>query len=177
MDVNAFLLAYSIILSSVVVFISIYVMYKDKYYNSKFIRNLVHIDNILNNHKLSCIEASKNHYAQVRKLNEMLDRLIKKCNDNVSFEENEMKLNEEITKRELDEYTENQKIEVENKKAEVKSGKLKKLDDNDYVGDFIEEWCPICNAQLLGNTIGQKWCSFAGCKYGLTSLQNENRSV
>lgn len=177
MDVNAFLLAYSIILSSVVVFISIYVIYKDKYYSSKFIRNLIQIDNILNNHKLSCIEASKNYYAQVRKLNEMLDRLIKKCNDNVSFDEDEVDLNEETVKKELLENTENQKIEVENKKAEVKSGKLKKLDDEDYVGDFIEEFCPICNAKLLGNNVGQKWCSFVGCKYGLTSLQNENRSV
>ena len=32
-------------------------------------------------------------------------------------------------------------------------------------GNWIDERCPKCGCQLLGNKIGDKWCSFIECDY------------
>jgi hypothetical protein len=43
----------------------------------------------------------------------------------------------------------------------------------DSEGHFIDEKCPKCGSSLLGNKLGDKWCSFVGgasipaCDYGL----------
>lgn len=36
----------------------------------------------------------------------------------------------------------------------------------DLTGDFISEYCPQCAAILLGNKVGNKWCSGIDCGYG-----------
>jgi uncharacterized Zn finger protein (UPF0148 family) len=35
----------------------------------------------------------------------------------------------------------------------------------DLLGDWIDESCPNCKSQLLGNKVGDKWCSLVGCEY------------
>ena len=37
--------------------------------------------------------------------------------------------------------------------------------DNELYGDWIDERCPKCGANLLGNKVGDKWCSLVGCDY------------
>lgn len=36
----------------------------------------------------------------------------------------------------------------------------------DLLGDFIDKDCPKCGAQMLGNNVGDEWCSFTECDYG-----------
>ena len=36
---------------------------------------------------------------------------------------------------------------------------------NETIGDWIDEKCPICGCQLLGNKKGDKWCDFAKCSW------------
>lgn len=183
-NVNAFLLAYSVIITFSVVFVAIHVIYKDRYYRSKFARNLVHCDNILNQHKITCIETDRIHHNQAKKLSLLLDSLIKTCSEeNVKEKYTEYLNNKYEENRKLQE---NKTIEKHNKEVEEKAEEaininvddgagLKKVVDSDYVGDFIEEWCPLCNAQLLGNNIGQKWCSFVKCEYGLTTTTEREK--
>ena len=38
-------------------------------------------------------------------------------------------------------------------------------DFNEHVGEFIDEQCPECNAKLLGNQKGDKWCSYIPCDW------------
>ena len=40
---------------------------------------------------------------------------------------------------------------------------------DDLIGNFIDEKCPRCGATLLGNKVGDKWCSYIRCSYGLRS--------
>lgn len=35
------------------------------------------------------------------------------------------------------------------------------------IGTWIDECCPKCGSQMLGNLNGAKWCSMVGCDYGL----------
>lgn len=34
--------------------------------------------------------------------------------------------------------------------------------DDELYGDWIDERCPKCGANLLGNKVGDKWCSLDG---------------
>lgn len=38
---------------------------------------------------------------------------------------------------------------------------------DELYGDRTDERCPKCGANLLGNKVGDKWCSMVGCDYGL----------
>lgn len=38
------------------------------------------------------------------------------------------------------------------------------------VGDWIDEYCPKCGAQMLGNKIGNEWCSSVVCNYGVPCI-------
>jgi len=40
------------------------------------------------------------------------------------------------------------------------------IDPDRLIGDWIDEKCPRCAAQLLGNLEGDKWCSYVKCDYG-----------
>lgn len=163
-NVNAFLLAYSVILTFSVVFVAIHVIYKDRYYRSKFVRNLIHCDNILNQHKLTCIDTDRIHHKQTKRLSQALDNLIKKCN--------EEDLKENYTKYLDEKYNENRKLQEdqENININVDNGTgLTKVVDSNYIGDYIDEWCPICKEQLLGNKAKHKWCSNSNCEYGLNT--------
>ena len=44
---------------------------------------------------------------------------------------------------------------------------LKDILTDFFEGDWIDEYCPECNAQLLGNNAGDKWCSYVNCTYGI----------
>jgi len=38
-------------------------------------------------------------------------------------------------------------------------------DDSDYMGFLLHKKCPACGAALLGNSVGDKWCSRIDCAY------------
>jgi len=40
---------------------------------------------------------------------------------------------------------------------------------DDEIGDWIDEKCPKCGADLLGNKVGDKWCSLVGCDYSINA--------
>lgn len=42
--------------------------------------------------------------------------------------------------------------------------------DTEPVGDWIDEYCPKCGAQMLGNKIGNEWCSSVICNYGVPGI-------
>lgn len=44
------------------------------------------------------------------------------------------------------------------------------LGDTEPVGDWIDEYCPKCGAQMLGNKIGNEWCSSVVCNYGVPGI-------
>jgi hypothetical protein len=41
--------------------------------------------------------------------------------------------------------------------------------NDDFLGEKINEKCPKCGANLLGNKVGDKWCSLVGCDYSLNA--------
>lgn len=43
-------------------------------------------------------------------------------------------------------------------------------------GEFVNEKCPQCGCSLLGNKIGDRWCSRPGCIYGIAELEKRYRS-
>lgn len=45
--------------------------------------------------------------------------------------------------------------------------KVERVINDDFLGGKINEKCPKCGADLLGNKMGDKWCSMVGCDYGL----------
>lgn len=44
------------------------------------------------------------------------------------------------------------------------------------IGRFIGKRCPRCGSELLGNKLGDEWCSFVGCSYG-TERQYDNLQI
>lgn len=46
----------------------------------------------------------------------------------------------------------------------VKMADIQKMSDEN-IGDWIDEKCPKCGSQLLGNKAGGSWCSLVGCDY------------
>jgi len=63
------------------------------------------------------------------------------------------------------------------KEKTVESVLTQKPAPNYYVGDWIDEKCPICGAQLLGNQNGDKWCSYIKCSHdGKTPPFIENKN-
>src|SRR5437764_1031276 len=40
------------------------------------------------------------------------------------------------------------------------------LQEESVTGDWIDEKCPKCGSTLLGNRLGDKWCSFVQCDFG-----------
>ena len=47
------------------------------------------------------------------------------------------------------------------------------MKNDELTGEFIEKRCPKCGSTLLGNKVGDEWCSFIGghnekaCDFGL----------
>lgn len=41
--------------------------------------------------------------------------------------------------------------------------------DDELYGDWTDERCPKCGANLLGNKVGDKWCSLVGCDYSINA--------
>lgn len=47
------------------------------------------------------------------------------------------------------------------------------MKDDELTGEYIDKNCPKCGATLLGNKVGDEWCSFIGgrnvkaCDFGL----------
>lgn len=42
---------------------------------------------------------------------------------------------------------------------------LDDFDNSVYVGRRVDRYCPQCGAQLLGNPLGDTWCSIVACHY------------
>jgi len=47
------------------------------------------------------------------------------------------------------------------------------MNPEDFIGDWIDKKCPKCNAQLLGNKVGDEWCSHVECNYGCEDMYKE----
>jgi hypothetical protein len=55
-----------------------------------------------------------------------------------------------------------------NQPMQVKQAEpVSKATDADTVGNFIDKKCPKCGASLLGNKIGDEWCSNVSCDFGV----------
>lgn len=46
-----------------------------------------------------------------------------------------------------------------------------------FLGEKINEKCPKCGADLLGNKVGDKWCSMAGCDYGINAPEGDGNDA
>lgn len=46
-----------------------------------------------------------------------------------------------------------------------------------YAGELINLWCPECGAKLMGNAIGDQWCSVVDCVYISFVSDSENPSI
>ena len=44
-------------------------------------------------------------------------------------------------------------------------------------GHYIDEKCPQCGMDLIGNDLGEKWCGYLTCNYGLIDLTEEGADV
>lgn len=49
-----------------------------------------------------------------------------------------------------------------------------KKPDPDLVGEWSGKKCPACGSELLVNKVGNYWCSFVECHYGLDSSESPN---
>jgi|GEM_PF-1898563 len=49
--------------------------------------------------------------------------------------------------------------------------------DDDLLGDWTDERCPKCGANLLGNKVGDKWCSLVGCEYDINAPKGEGNDA
>lgn len=46
-----------------------------------------------------------------------------------------------------------------------------------FLGEKINEKCPKCGADLLGNKVGDKWCSMAGCDYVINAPEGDGNDA
>ena len=44
------------------------------------------------------------------------------------------------------------------------------INPDDLIGDWIDK---KCGAQMLGNKVGDEWCSFSECDYGCEDIYKE----
>ena len=67
-------------------------------------------------------------------------------------------------------------------KADVVAAQSKLCDvlgadrDDELYGDWTNERCPKCGANLLGNKVGDKWCSMVGCDYGINAPEGDGNA-
>lgn len=54
--------------------------------------------------------------------------------------------------------------------GKIETGILK--EDPDLVGEWSGKKCPKCKSELLVNKVGNYWCSFIECHYGLDSTES-----
>lgn len=40
-------------------------------------------------------------------------------------------------------------------------------------GQYIDEKCPLCGLQLIGNNLGEKWCGHLTCDYGIINFDKK----
>lgn len=70
---------------------------------------------------------------------------------------------------------------TETTESEARSGEApnERLVINPYerIGYWIEKKCPKCGAQMLGNKVGDEWCSFSECDYGCEDIYRELREM
>jgi hypothetical protein len=195
--INIVLLVYASIVTFIIVGLAVGVIIDNYKIRGRFNRNLLYSDNVLTNHKTNMIEASKYYNSQVKQLTEFLQSLIEMC---ISGQEH---INKKAYEIYLDKkYTENkiskQKIKNDEKiqefknevlqnnikaknKAEsdigliVDNGKeLNKVNQSSFIGEFTNEYCPVCNFILIRNKAGETWCSQPKCDFGKKRKQSED---
>ena len=47
------------------------------------------------------------------------------------------------------------------------------INPDELIGDWIDKKCPKCGARMLGNKVGDEWCSFSECDYGCEDVYKE----
>jgi hypothetical protein len=49
--------------------------------------------------------------------------------------------------------------------------------EGDLIGYWINEKCPKCGADMLGNKVGDKWCSLVGCDYSINAPEGDGNDA
>lgn len=171
---------YALLATASLAGVAVFIISKGNSYAGRFKRNLTYSDNVLNNLLQNIVTTHKKHQAEttmliknVTTLKDLVNNMLVMNGEQIPNEQ--YLINKYPENRILKEMGGNHNInvvgeqKVEPIKKVVSSSVIvpatPKPDPNYYVGDFINEGCPLCNSQLIGNKMGDKWCSNKGCQF------------